>query len=80
MLQLLIHRVQLFSTGVRSLSAAVLLLLAKEVSDRSGTFNLGIVNGLHSQTAMVAINSSIQKIDQSRPTSYSMESARNVED
>jgi hypothetical protein len=64
---------------VRWLFAAVPLLLAGEVSDRSGTFNLGIVKGSHSYAAVVAIDSSLQKTDQSRATSYGVESTRNVE-
>jgi len=65
---------------VRSLFAAVSLLLAQEVSHHLEIFNLGIVKGLHSYTTMIAINSSIQKTDQSCPASYGIEAIRNVED
>jgi hypothetical protein len=65
---------------VRSLSAAIPLLLAQEVSYRSATSNLDIVNSLHHYTVVIAVNSSIQKTYQYRPTSYSIESIRYVED
>jgi len=78
MLQILVHRTQVSARGVPSLYVAVSLLLAQEVSHRLEIFNLGIVQGLHSYTTMTVINSSIQKTEQSCPTSYSIEAIRNV--
>ncbi len=46
----------------------------------SGTSKLGIVDSLHPYTTTIAVNYSIQKTNQYRPTSYSMEFIRYVED
>jgi hypothetical protein len=62
------------------LFAALSVLLAQEVSYHSGTSNLDVVNSLDPYTAMIAVNSSIQKTHQCRPASYSIESIRYVED
>jgi hypothetical protein len=65
---------------VRSLFAAVPLLLSQEVSHHLEIFSLGIVKGLHYYTTMIAINSSTQKTDQSCPASYNIEAIKNVKD
>jgi hypothetical protein len=80
MLQILVHRAQILARGLRSLSVAVSVLLAQEASHHLEIFNLGIAKRLHSYTTMTAINSSIQKTEQSCPTGYSIEAIRNVGD
>jgi hypothetical protein len=64
---------------VRSLSAAIPLLLAQEAWYRSGTFSLRIVKGFHFHTATEAIDFSIRKTGQSRPLIYNISPTRNVE-
>ncbi len=71
---------KVFASRVQMLFAAAPLRLLQEVSRRLEMFNLGIVKGLHSYTAMIVINSPIQKTDQPHPPSYSIESTGNVED